>query len=486
MRFLDRAINKNQLSIILGLFLLVLISGCGGGAGGTPPGPVQVSGTGELKQTIFSPLNDELEVESATYSSGTTNSPINTQIYTRYRDFGVNYDSESTLDAGEPYCRIGGSYRLEIENDARPGGGVYKNNVELYYCSTVLDLINKIQIPLSWQNSEMTLYCNDGANINFENINFDILTSNLNTYKVCILKNLDLDTKNTIIYGFEVGNQNLDGNEGELFDTGSGTGQIVQTLTLNEELSEKNLEETEKVLYYADHRIHCQTITTQNQDGEDIQEEVCSNLEAPTNSEAKNEIDTTYPENLGFTMINSNNGLSKAVYEVTLPVSYKYNNLVYTNNNNEKLYFEYDQFYTFYSLRDFSEELSVPVTNTFKISSDIPSFDLSRVALFRSFSDGRVVYGYETAARNLISNVQTSKPVYRIKVKSFTFTDNDCLQTLSSYGATVQSTYTTSSQTVACKTGANREVVLNSDKVDSTYGDHTSFNLFKNIILDME
>lgn len=505
--------GKNKFSVFFGFFMIFILVGCGGGAppGGMPQ-PTSVGGTGTLKQTVFSPLGDELESAQSTYSSGTTKGTTNTIINTRYRDFGLNYDSGSQIDSPEPYCRLGGPYKLEVYNDARPGAGEYKKTVQLYYCSTTEDILNKVRVPSSWQNSQLTMYCNDGANINFANINFDILTSNLNTYKVCILKNLDLATKNTIIYGFEVGNKVLDDNPGYLFDKSTGTGQIVQGLTLNQQLSTKILSEASTELFYTEHVSHCYpTINTDNEGNQIVGSNCvteakfdsassCPGTVVTNNNgvksiqgtsvgscdEVTSLINAKYPNKLSFQRINLNNGLGQSVYEVTLPVSYEYTNFVYNNNNGDNLYFEYDEHFTFYSLRDFNEELSVPFTNIFTMNQDIPSFDLSRVGLFRKFADGRVVYGYESPARDIIQNVQTSKPVYRIKVKSFTFTDNDCLETLSSYGAKIKATNPSASDTVVCKSGTNREIFINSDKVDGIYGQGSGFNLFKNVILDME
>lgn len=508
--------GNNKFSIIFGAFMIFILVGCGGGAPpGEMPGPDQVSGTGKLKHTVFSPLGDELESEESSYNSGTSSSTSETVIITRYRDFGLNYDSGSQIDSPEPYCRLGGSYTLNVINDARPPAALYENTVELYYCSTTKDILEMIQLPESWRNNQITIYCNDGANINFENINFEILTSNLNTYKVCIAKNLDLNTKNTIIFGFEVGNKVLDDNPGYLFDKASGTGQIVQGLTLNQGQSTKNLTETKTELFYTEHVSHCYPTITNTNDGDggitqvvgsscvtenkfDSASSCPGTIGVDTNGlkvivgtavgscdEVTSLINAEYPNKLSFKRINLNNGLGQSVYEVTVPVAYEYTNLVYNNAKGEELQFEYDEHFTFYSLRDFDEQLSVPLSNVFLYNQDIPSFDLSRVALLRKFSDGRIIYGYESPARDIIQNVETSKPIYRIKIKSFTFTDNDCLQTLASYGAKIKSTYPTASDTVVCKSGVNREIFFNSDKIDSIYGQGTAFNLFKNVILDM-
>ena len=83
--------------------------------------------------------------------------------------------------------------------------GSYGN--DFVYCKTTTDLINFGAIPRTWVNDNLILYCNEGREIFNSNENPDLdIISNLNVYKACIVKNLDLVEHNTIIFGLYSGN----------------------------------------------------------------------------------------------------------------------------------------------------------------------------------------------------------------------------------------------------------------------------------------
>ncbi len=170
--------------------------------------------SGKLVQTVYDPYNRVVNNPfDNTYTSSVMEIPGNDAgpSISLFSDFVFNYGGEENIIVKEPYCRYGGQYFYNIYNDPRPGANIFTSNYSLYYCKTTLDLINKIEIPDSWRDSDLVMYCNDGNAINFKNQNLDFLTSMVSSiYKLCIIKNLDLKSENTIVYGFLVGNLNVD------------------------------------------------------------------------------------------------------------------------------------------------------------------------------------------------------------------------------------------------------------------------------------
>lgn len=216
--------KKFVVKFSLVLFLSIFVSACGGGGGGGPSGPS--SGDGVLQHKIFSPYGDLLDEQQGNYFTGVSAQPSTTVIVSRYRDFGSKYDAGALGIFPEPYCRIGGDYTFYLKNDPKVVGTTTVNN-RLYYCKTLNDLLKDIKIPSSWTNKDIVMYCNDGNLINFQNHNIDFLTTKLNNYKVCILKNLDVNDGGTIVYGFEVGNRLLDDNQAYMLNTGNGAGPLT-------------------------------------------------------------------------------------------------------------------------------------------------------------------------------------------------------------------------------------------------------------------
>ncbi len=138
----------------------------------------------------------------------------NSQIISKF-----NYETGADIANSLKFnCLIGGQYKIDgvyITTEYHVDGCdayyiVQKIPEDLFYCKTTKDLFNQIQIPKTWENDEIIVYCNEGLNSNFKMLNIDFLTTKLDTYNSCIIKNLDLKSKNTIIYGFEKGNQIMD------------------------------------------------------------------------------------------------------------------------------------------------------------------------------------------------------------------------------------------------------------------------------------
>lgn len=182
---------------------------------------------GALSHKIIGPLGTELDSQEARYYAGETDPPgTNTVIVSRFSDFGFNYDNSNFAYNAEPYCRVGGQYKIQISHEVRPPGAKLSEEANLFYCKTTQDLLSKIQIPSSWAGDNLILYCNDGSITNFESLNFDIFTTQVSVYKACILKNEGLITENTILYGLDSGNtqidkiQSLDFSQGSKFTPG--------------------------------------------------------------------------------------------------------------------------------------------------------------------------------------------------------------------------------------------------------------------------
>lgn len=211
-------INKNlQITFKKIILILTLFSIC-----------LNLIYAGELTHVIVSPYNTNVSnIELGSYTSGATTDPIITKIETKYNQF--EYDADSNFPT-EPYCKYGGQYRIFVTNDPGVKNIKQKFDLKLFYCKTTKDLISYIKIPTSWENKNLVLYCNDGSSIYNSLSNADFLTTGVNTYKMCILKNLDLNSNNTIMYGLEVGNKLIDSDIKYYFNTTTKTSPIVENL----------------------------------------------------------------------------------------------------------------------------------------------------------------------------------------------------------------------------------------------------------------
>ncbi len=208
----QKSILKNfskpiKINFFLIFLVLVFLSSCGETESSFQQ--TQNQGSGIITQTIHSPYQTELQKQSARYPTGLTEAtgfkPSIVDI--RYSDFKSYTEAVSK----EPYCKFGGMYKVEIFNNPIDRG-IYHKEENLFYCKTSLDLLKDFKIPSSWTNSELILYCNDGADVNMPKLNPDFLSTKINNYRVCILKNLDLEEDNSVVYGIVVGNTILDDN----------------------------------------------------------------------------------------------------------------------------------------------------------------------------------------------------------------------------------------------------------------------------------
>lgn len=184
--------------------------------------------TGNLSLIVFSPFGTILMNETASLKNNDADGAFMTDIKIGYEEL-KDLDSDTPSGNPKPYCKLGGAYRVQnkVVTSAQEILGNANINYTLFYCKTTKDLIDKIKIPTSWNNSNLVLYCNDGGMIDFVELSADFLTSLADYYKICVLKNLDKEENNTIIYGFEVGNADVDNDSGYFYNHTDEDGNIL-------------------------------------------------------------------------------------------------------------------------------------------------------------------------------------------------------------------------------------------------------------------
>jgi len=550
-----------SIKITILFVILLFLSGCGGG------GSIGVEdsrgGNGVLNMKVYSPYETLVSEEEQSYYDGESKSVSKSVVTSRYRDYGEKYSQNSIGFSDEPFCRIGGQYRVEVTNKNVHGN--YNKKAPLYYCKTTQDLINRIKIPENWTNSKLTLYCNDGNLINFQEYNLDFLTTKFNNYKVCILKNELLENKNTIVYGFEIGNKEIDSNSKYNFNPSSPNFGF-DTETVNSDSTVGGLTKEVEEYVSVPYENWCNSCSESGDSYQGYRESATANCAvrpAPGSGSTCWSVETeSFPAEVtdpgGTTCVSSRKGepcvnqnnprtyrniwgkdsstgtgykcVSSACDHVKPKVTSSFSNSDYStlhklsdrsftdsrgelvsvsingqgmygvswygvknlvpysvstysfNADSRTFYFGYDESDTYYSIKEIQEPLSVPITSVFSIPSE---FDLSRVALFRSLGGNKKVYGYETPAKMKISGEDSStKAVYTILLSSsLGFSQNDCINTLATYGAKAGS-FLSSSDSIVC--GGNNKILLNRMGLDSITKEGTTFTLFKNIILDLK
>lgn len=474
---------------------------------------LNVNATAYISQTIYSPFGTILDHAEASYFDGETSDGTFTVTTSRFRDFAENYETNTFGVSTNPFCRIGGRYSSYVSNgprvteDAQKTHYVRDGNLKVYDCLTTEQLIDLIKIPSSWKNDNLVLYCNDGSIINFNDINFDLFTNQINTYKGCVLKNLDLEVDNTAFFGFEVGDVQVDDDEGYRFDAqkvvenSKGVLNITNTYTENRTGSRTavvTIEYTNNCHWKLNYDVNT---------GDRSYEQECSygpaygpndscpdelitlengtqylqSVPAGSCDSVTSQISSTFSSYTGFVKTIDVNIRQHSVYEVTFEEDYSYNEYSVTHDDTgSTFHYDYDPYYTFYSLRNFPDALDTSLKEVFHVPS---KFDLSRVANFRSFEDNRKAYGFETPLILINREFDTSKPIYSIELKEFPFFQRDCYETLGAFGAENKDTISRYDM-VSC-TGDNR-ILINSITTDSNFGLGFGFNLFKNIVLDLE
>ncbi len=350
---------------------------------------------GKIEQNVFNPFNVIIQTEGDTLKVN-SQSDFTTILTSPYKKFN-NYPNDNNFKPSDiRYCIVGGNYSLQVLSYPK-NSALFNKTINLFYCRTTQDLINQIEIPEVWVNNNLILYCNDGSEINSKINNFDFLTTKLQTYKACILKNLDRGK--TILFGYEVGNPILDSDNSFFFNTTTNQSKII---------------------------------------------------------------------NSDFKFVNKNNGV------------YTFND----KTDDKNYYFKYDDTTKFYSLSDTNESFNLTL-NTSIFTNDIK---ISRVALFRHFSSGKNIYGYEKITST--NGVGPIVPIYKIDYNgAITLSNDQCANSLKKYGAISEILGKTDK--ILCTGGKSIEIYSNKidgdaygkNKVDD--GKVTSFNIFKNIILGL-
>ncbi|MCA9496794.1 MAG: alpha/beta hydrolase [Nanoarchaeota archaeon] len=176
---------------------------------------------GSIYHEIYNPFEIMADTQSNHLMVSDENNPITT-VESSYIDFKYEeYKNDDVLSTyASSYCLVGGQYDLSIWSYPR-NSGLYTYRGGLYYCQTTNDLINKVKLPASWSADELVLYCNDGKFINSMINNFDFLTNHVETYKLCVLRNLD--RKKTIVYGLDAGNVLVENEYAGFFKTDYGS-----------------------------------------------------------------------------------------------------------------------------------------------------------------------------------------------------------------------------------------------------------------------
>ncbi len=513
---------KSIFTLAIILFSLILISvsvnaavGCGG--------------EGLLRITAKGPFGVILNSEELRYSNAMSygdNPQISFTSYCYPEEHIFSYDdfnylsSESGSGDVYPYCAMGGKYSYDIYNNPHIGSREYKQNLTLYYCKTTKDLIDMVKVPLDWQDANIIMYCNDGNLINFDtNINLDFLTTKINNYKICVIKNIDLTTNNTFVYGLEVGNVEVDDDPKYFFNPEINKSRITHSLDYISQISNYNSNFAISLTKYFPYVQRCTTTNTYDDnlvesDPNYVETTEQCSMGPVTEEEARTQledihegytvsdvtIDTEFESRYasigtgrtrssifsGITRsniigLNSNSlQFTKINYKVTM--NSNINVMEYEDDKGKFYVFTYLPGLSLFSLNDlgYSDFLnSMPISDIFN-SEEYSDMGISRMALFRSIKDALPVYGYESV--DLIDSADL-RPVYKITTSNPQFTTDDCLSMLAGYNA--NSDTQEESYTVFCDPNGG-DILINSANIDDTYDKQgMGFNLFKNIILSI-
>ncbi len=465
------------------------------------------STAGYLKHTVYSPLGNSV-IESGGPEQGyyaseltITQTVTPTDIQDGYSEFKMSSEEEA-----EPFCKVGGLYTIKVENDASPAPvGKQTFDLEMYYCKTTNDILKRINIPATWTDSNnLIIYCNDGKNINFNQENFDFLTTRINTYKNCVVKNLELEDKNTIIFGFEVGNKIIDNSDIYFFNPENMRGALTLDLENPELIDSENLTTLERVgevmVPYVEKFIQEEYMDSET--GLTTTINVSDGFRKRTDDEAliwaqenisSEIVELEYRSGVGEQIVNTGQtspfGRNVAGPESKSPYYYKieviwseFNYHFYDKYEND-YWFDYNNYDKFYTLRDVDEELDTSIMSVFTMPTD---FGISRVALFKKIDD-KYIYGYESAAMQKyeIAPYNTSiNPIYTIDLASGfeQFSEDVCNNVLAAYEFSDTGSIKPNID-ILCD---DKKIQIFSENLNSDDDYARSFHLFKNIITSLK
>ena len=451
--------------------------------------PTTTAGDGNSNITleVVSPYGDILISRTIKFNNILGNPEALTPVEIHYKEFSEAFGSANPKSI---YCAEGGQYKIRtilkthgVTNecplikvarqvlDHRDAGEFYRtvydyvrsdcdlgHQKDLFYCQTTRDLVDQIKIPSSWQNNDLTVYCNNGEKpglyrnyVGVKATNFEYFTKNLDAYKVCIIKNVDLEVNNTIIYGLEVGNKLIDFKVQDLFDMGTLKGKLVDGLKDITIVREKNTQ----VL----------------------------NLGNRTKFKPSYMIDNPNYNSNGLT-----NEDPKILYNPPREVNQLFYQYRVKDSQDREYDFYYENTTSLFAITDGIDfDLTTKLSDVYDFSAD--KYNLSRIFLVRKDKFDNVIFGYEHSG--IILGLTTRLPVYIIKhLLSSSLPDQDkfkseslgnCLKYLGKYDAFIPDGVVVSTDEVRCF--ENGDIDINAVGFGDTI---TPFNIFKNIILDFE
>ncbi|MFW6009520.1 MAG: hypothetical protein ACOC16_01685 [Nanoarchaeota archaeon] len=437
---------------------------------------------GLLEHTIISPFGTSVQDSQADYNSEVTSSQTETSVGDKFKLLN-EYDGENP---SEPFCMIGGQYKVRVINDASPGDSLYNKTFKLYYCKTAKDILKRIKIPSSWKDHNLIIYCNDGSNLNHQDTNYDYIINQINTYKACAVINKNITENNTILYGFDVGNNLIDEDSKYYFNSTTRIGPVLNQLDFNSQVGSHNI-------------THNTYISTVYVPYNKIPIENSGKGGGPLSGATHNYVKKSHEETMHF-LINTSgfpstsdfeyvretgSGKNSAsVYTVYHDIDYNVGRYeFYSNKSQDTFFFEYDNYDAFYSLTNSNEVLDKDITTIFDISK---IDDLSRVILLKQTLKDNTneiiqLYGYDKSLSltGIDTYKEELKPLYIIDLSAFggDFNTNLCTKTLKKYNP--QSTINANTE-VRCN-GKKIEIV--SKKINQVENDdQLAFHLFKNIL----
>lgn len=142
----------------------------------------------------------ELPKSGSVRYDGSFYSEFGNLIYDYYnKKYGENFKKDE-----KSFCMIGGTYKdNEIIWDNRWAN--LNESLNLFSCPNTMTLLKYVQIPTQWINEKYIVYCNEGLDTYVQEENFDFFLGGrkVQSYRGCVVKNLDRKTNNTIIYGMD-------------------------------------------------------------------------------------------------------------------------------------------------------------------------------------------------------------------------------------------------------------------------------------------
>lgn len=414
-----------------------------------------------------------------------------------------------------PFCKIGGDYTYELAVNPASRGSSYSYNTTtendgqrkgFFSCRGTRDILDVAFMPDLWSDDDVILYCNNGVRIGSSSQNFGFLLSKANTYKLCVLKNLNISKENsTIVFGLDVGNFKLDVGEdpekNSIFDFNTKTGSVIDNLEL-EEVAVINSSPMDEIVYLSgfnsiEKRDCINEQTSYSYDYE--------TYEYVTESECIEWSDTYMNENFKSSLENicdSNDwncnitlgsvedlgvysgDFRKYSVEV-IPRIYHYR----STNDDEKTYdFYYNNHtksYIFTDIPDLYDEEKLSVEEKFDLANSISLSKSSRVLLAKNFKQNnsmKTIFGYEVPYRNYFADSQNDE-VYPVYIIDSISENNDfsdlCRNFIGPFDVVnSQSDFNTGTKDVYC----SDDLI----SINSKQKQQRAFELFKNIIFTIK